>query len=81
MKILKNILIIIITSQSIYSQLVINEFMASNDTTISDNFGEFDDWIEIVNISADSVNLYGWYLTPDFRLNKHRTRFNFYTLG
>ena len=73
MKILINILIIIITSQSIYSQLVINEFMASNDTTISDNFGEFDDWIEIVNISPDTVNLYGWYLSDnDSDLLKHQ---------
>jgi len=29
--------------------LFINEFMGSNDTTIVDNFGEADDWIEIYN--------------------------------
>ena len=47
------------------AQIVINEFMASNDTTISDNFGEFDDWLELVNISADSINLFGWFLSDN----------------
>ena len=29
--------------------LFINEFMASNETTIADEYGDFDDWIEIFN--------------------------------
>ena len=29
------------------SDIVINELMAANDVTVSDEFGEFDDWIEI----------------------------------
>ena len=35
------------TCQFLFSQIAINEFMASNDTTISDPEGEFDDWIEL----------------------------------
>ena len=32
----------------LYSQTIkINEFMASNATTVSDPFGGFDDWIEL----------------------------------
>ena len=47
------------------AQIVINEFMASNDTTISDNFCELDDLLELVNISADSINLFGWFLSDN----------------
>jgi len=45
--------------------LLINEFMASNDTTIADPQGEFDDWIEIYNGGEDTVYLAGMYLTDD----------------
>ena len=39
--------------------LVINEFMASNDTTIADTSGEFSDWVEIYNPSDEAVDLAG----------------------
>ena len=45
--------------------LVINEFMASNDETISDPQGDFDDWIEIYNSSNGPVDVGGMYLTDD----------------
>lgn len=44
----------------------INEFMASNNTTIADNFGEFDDWIELINLGDEPVDLGGMYLSDDF---------------
>ncbi|RKZ05189.1 hypothetical protein DRQ25_16615, partial [Candidatus Fermentibacteria bacterium] len=47
------------------SGLVLNELMAKNDTTITDNFGEFDDWIEITNTGSTNINLSGYYLTDD----------------
>jgi hypothetical protein len=40
-------------------ELVINELMAANNTTITDEFGEYDDWIEIFNRGTSSVNLAG----------------------
>jgi hypothetical protein len=43
--------------------VVINEFMASNDTTAADADGEFDDWIELYNVSNSVVDLSGWYIT------------------
>lgn len=43
--------------------VVINEFMASNDTTAADADGEFDDWIELYNISGTTVDMSGWYIT------------------
>lgn len=45
--------------------LVLNELMAKNDTTISDNYGEFDDWIEITNTGMDDINLKGFFLTDN----------------
>lgn len=45
--------------------LVINEFMADNETTVSDQDGEFDDWIELYNNSEEPINLDGFYLTDD----------------
>ena len=44
--------------------VVISEFMADNESTISDVDGEYNDWIEIRN-TAGSVNLEGWFLTDD----------------
>ena len=47
-----------------FSQTIkINEFMASNSTTIADEFGEYDDWIELYNYSTDTVNIAGFYIT------------------
>lgn len=47
------------------SELVINEFMADNDNVISDQLGEFEDWIEIFNNTNDSIYLGDYYLTDD----------------
>jgi len=48
------------------AQLVINEFMASNARTITDDSGEYDDWIELHNPHDYPTNLSGLYLTDDF---------------
>jgi hypothetical protein len=47
--------------------LVINEFMASNnsDSNIHDPQGDFDDWIEIYNNSDANIDLAGMYLTDN----------------
>ena len=47
--------------------LFINEFMADNDTTIEDpdEPGAYDDWMEIYNAGATTVDLGGMYLTDD----------------
>ncbi len=45
--------------------LFINEFMASNSTTVTDEAGEFDDWLEIYNNGAEDLNLAGYQLTDD----------------
>lgn len=45
--------------------LVINEFMASNDTTAADQDGEYDDWIELYNNGTSSIDLSGYFITDD----------------
>ncbi|HPS56351.1 MAG TPA: lamin tail domain-containing protein, partial [Sedimentisphaerales bacterium] len=45
--------------------LAINEFMASNGTTIADPQGDFDDWIEIYNTTNSPIDLGGMYITDN----------------
>lgn len=45
------------------TDLVINEFMASNDSSYADENGEFDDWIEVYNPSDFELDLGGVYIT------------------
>jgi spore coat protein CotH len=47
------------------SDVVINEFMADNETTILDPQGENEDWIELYNNGDQPISLNGWYLTDD----------------
>jgi hypothetical protein len=47
------------------SAVVINEFLASNEKTLQDPQGQYEDWIELVNISQDTVNLSGMYLSDN----------------
>ena len=53
-----------------YGQLFVNEVMVQNTNTISDNFGEFDDWIEIHNTSNIPIDLSGYFITDNNDLNK-----------
>jgi hypothetical protein len=46
-------------------ELYINEFMASNSSGHTDEYGEDEDWIEIYNAGDLDVDLAGLYLTDD----------------
>ncbi|MCD4728738.1 MAG: CotH kinase family protein [Pirellulales bacterium] len=52
-------------SLMIAGDVAINEFLAINDTTIADQDGEYDDWLELYNNSDSAFNLGGCYLTDD----------------
>jgi hypothetical protein len=43
--------------------IVINEVMASNATSATDNNGDNDDWIELYNNGSTTVDLSGWFLS------------------
>jgi hypothetical protein len=45
-----------------YSQVRLNEMQSSNSTTLADNYGDFDDWIEIHNPTNDSIEIGGLVL-------------------
>jgi hypothetical protein len=45
--------------------IVINEFLADNRASLEDSDGQKEDWIELRNRGANSVNLTGWSLTDD----------------
>lgn len=45
--------------------IVINEIMSRNDSTLADEYGEYDDWVEIYNASDTARDLSGLYLTDD----------------
>lgn len=45
--------------------LVINELMASNSSTIQDESGSYPDWVEIYNTTDEEISMSGYFLTDD----------------
>ena len=45
------------------SQIVINEYSAANYDTYADNYGEYEDWVELYNPTANQIDLNGWALS------------------
>ena len=45
--------------------VVISEFMADNQDTLQDSFGDASDWLEVFNAGDAAINLAGWHLTDD----------------
>lgn len=56
---------LIILSLQSQSQVVINEYSASNLALIMDNYQEYEDWIELYNAGSTGVNIGGYYLSDD----------------
>ena len=55
----------IITIESIPAQPRLNEIMALNTSTLTDEDGEYSDWIELIYHGEESISLEGWILTDD----------------
>jgi hypothetical protein len=51
------------TYETTQSSVVINELMPVNSSTVQDQNGEYDDWIELFNLSSSPVDLSGYYLS------------------
>jgi gliding motility-associated-like protein len=45
------------------AQVVVNEVCASNLSSVTDNFGEYEDWFELYNTSAGAVDISGWWVS------------------
>ncbi len=69
---------IYVIGQGMAQSLKINEFQTRNVSTIADNYLEYDDWIEIANVSGLDINLNGYYITDDLALPN---RFQFSSSG
>ncbi|HKQ36748.1 MAG TPA: lamin tail domain-containing protein [Verrucomicrobiae bacterium] len=65
---MKRIIAIIAFSLGVFTgfaqsdNVIITEFMASNDKVLADEDGDFSDWIEIYNAGTNTVNLNNWKL-------------------
>jgi spore coat protein CotH len=47
------------------SGLVLNEVMSSNTSSISDNFNEYDDWVEVYNQGDQDLDLENYFLSDN----------------
>lgn len=65
-KVLVTLFLFWICSSVAYSQLYINEWMASNSSSISDpDFDNTGDWIELFNDFNDPIDISGYFLTDN----------------
>ncbi len=46
-------------------EVTVNEFQASNATTVTDEAGAYPDWIELYNYGDADVSMAGWTITDD----------------
>lgn len=64
-RILSLVLVILLRISGAQAQITINEFLASNQSGLADEEGEFSDWIELHNPTDTPINLSGWFLTDN----------------
>jgi hypothetical protein len=57
------LLMTFLAANSYAKEIVINEFMADNASTLADENGEFDDWVELFNPGDQPVNIGGMFIT------------------
>lgn len=55
----------LISPTAAVGDVVINELMASNSSTVADGNGQYDDWVELYNRGTSPVNVGGYYLTDN----------------
>ncbi len=57
--------LLFLKAEEIKAQIVINEVVASNSKGITDEDGDYPDWIEIYNSSGNTINLQGYGISDD----------------
>ena len=61
---------------TLFGQVVINEYSASNLRQFTDNFGKYEDWIELYNKNDKATDISGWYLSDrDTKPKKWQIRY------
>ena len=61
---IKNLTVLFVfLTHMLYGQVLINEYSAANYDAFQDNYGEYEDWIELYNPTANPIDLNGWYLS------------------
>ncbi|MFN2423691.1 MAG: CotH kinase family protein, partial [Cryomorphaceae bacterium] len=58
-------LIFFVFSVPVHGQVFINEICASNSEIITDEDGDYEDWIELYNAGSEQVNLEGFFISDD----------------
>ena len=68
MRIILLSLLVLLSVSPLSAQVVINEYSCSNLDKFTDNYGEYEDFIELYNTGASMVDLTGYYLSdnPEF---------------
>lgn len=59
------VLLAVLSFQIVQAQVIINEVMPSNSVTLLDEDGESPDWIELLNLSDQAVNLENFSISDD----------------
>src|SRR5659263_2838 len=60
------LLSVLLQGGNLFSQVVINEIMASNAATHADvDYGTYCDWIELYNTTGSTIDLSGYFLSDD----------------
>ena len=62
---LLSLLLMVALGANAAGQVVVNEFVAENGASATDEDGANPDWIELLNMTAADVNLDGWWLSDD----------------
>ena len=52
-----------LSSPFIHGQIVINEYSCSNENGMTDNYGQTEDWVELLNVTGAPIDLTGYYLS------------------
>ena len=73
MRLILPYLLLFILPLKLYSQVLINEFSSSNLTGLTDEDGQYTDWIELYNNSPSLLNLDGYHLSDERSLLKKWT--------
>ena len=64
-RIFTSISFIVLIAPMANAQVVVNEFSAANLNQFTDNYQNYEDWIELYNTSGSSVNIGGWFLSDN----------------